>query len=107
MGDTIELYDVRKAKQIVIAAPRAVESSRLDERHRAFFGELLEAVRVKPDIDWQNIDTQLPVIFARGPDGKRFPIDGRHRLAKALVSGQEYLPAVTLTEEETAQIRTV
>src|SRR6266851_9002624 len=46
-GWSVELYDVRKAKEIMVAAPRVVELIKLDEPHRVFFEELLEAVRLK------------------------------------------------------------
>ncbi len=99
-----ERYDVQKAKQIIVADPRLVEFVDL-KTHGAAVQDCLDGVKLKSDVDWAKIDVNFPSIFVRTASGK-FPIDGRHRLAKALRDGIGAVPVVYLSETETDSIRT-
>jgi hypothetical protein len=100
--ELFERYDVRKAKQIIVASPRAVEFVDL-KKHGAALREFLIGLTLKPDVDWTKIDVTVPVIFVRTQAGT-FPIDGRHRLAKALNEHHEFIAAVFLSMAETDSI---
>jgi len=100
--ELFERYDVRKAKQIIVASPRAVEFVDL-KKHGAAIHAFLEGLTLKHNVDWDKIDVTIPVIFVRAKDGA-FAIDGRHRLAKALKERHESIAAVFLTMEETDSI---
>lgn len=102
--ELFERYDVQKAKQIIFADPRLVEFVDL-KTHGLAIQDYLDSVKLKSDVDWDKIDVSFPAIFVRTASG-RFPIDGRHRLAKALNDGTELVPVVYLTETETDSIRT-
>jgi hypothetical protein len=102
--ELFERYDVQQAKQIIVASPRPIELIDLT-KHGAAIKDYLTGVKLKPDMDWQKVDIEIPVIFVRTKGGK-FPIDGRHRLAKALDEGREAIPAEFLTTEETDAIHT-
>lgn len=98
-----QVFDVRRAKQIIVEKPRPVEPIDLSV-YRAFFEQELEDVRLRTDVDWNSVDPDLPVIFG-SERGKKFPIDGRHRLTKALREGRTSCLAVSLTDEETRAIQ--
>lgn len=101
---TMCAYDIRAAKEVLVRAPRPVETVSLEGERREFFSEQLDDVGFRHNADWDKVDPDVPVIFAT-EGGLRLPIDGRHRLAKALREGRPSFPAVTLTEEETQAIR--
>lgn len=101
--EVLERFDVRLAKQIITKTPRPVESVDL-QKYGDVFREYLEGVGIKPDVDWSTIDVDLPVIFIRTAEGKT-PIDGRHRLAKALREGRDSIPAVLLTADESNAVQ--
>jgi hypothetical protein len=101
--ELFERFDVQKAKQIIVASPRPVEMIDL-KKHRAALQDYLDGVKLKDNVDWTQVDTALPVIFGQTPEGKS-PIDGRHRIDKALRDQLEFLPAVFLTQDETNAIR--
>ena len=103
--EVFERYDVRAAKRLISANPRSTEIIDLN-KYRPVFEEYLAGVKLKDDIDWSLIDTSLPVIFTRTPEGKS-PIDGRHRLAKALKDNEDHILGVFLTEEETKQVKVI
>src|SRR3954471_18020181 len=93
-------YDLAKAKELIKATARPVENRPLTQ----FKGMYYEAVK----IDWdkaEKTDTAIPVIVATEEGGKPTLIDGWHRYAKALKARLTEIPTVTLTEEETKQIR--
>ena len=108
-------YDVRKAKEIIHNNPRGVANMRLTG-----MTSIIPKRHVKRDngqftmspgigVDWGRIDTEIidittPVIVATAKNGSLLPIDGWHRIAKAMDQGIEVLPAVLLTREETQQI---
>jgi hypothetical protein len=93
-------YDLAQAKGLIKAAPRPVEGKPLS----LFKSMYYEAVK----IDWdkaEKTDPAIPVIAATEEGGKLMLIDGWHRYAKALRMRLTEIPTVTLTEEETKQIR--
>jgi hypothetical protein len=65
----------------------------------------LDEVRFRPSVDWEQVDTSVPLIFGVGSDGGKMPLDGRHRIAKALKDGLAEIPFVRLTAAETEAIR--
>jgi hypothetical protein len=92
-------YDLAKAKALIKAAPRPVESKPLG----LFKAMYYEAVK----IDWdkaEKTDPAIPLIVATEEGGKLVLIDGWHRYAKALRTRLAEIPTVTLTEDETKQI---
>ncbi len=92
-------YDLARAKQLIVSAPRAVEQRPLSQFKSMYY----EAVK----IDWDKADKTdlaVPVIVAT-EEGKPVLIDGWHRYAKALRQRLLEVPAVILTEEETTAIR--
>ncbi len=103
--DFPEVYDVRKAKRIIVERPRPVEfleMQRYAERFRAF----LEGVRLRHNVNWEMIDTGIPLILGQS-EGVKISIDGRHRMQRALDIKLTSVPAVILTEEETDSVRIV
>ena len=93
-------YDLAKAKGLIKAAARPVEGKPLS----LFKSMYYDAVK----IDWdkaEKTDPSIPVIAATEEGGKLMLIDGWHRYAKALRMRLTEIPTVTLTEEETKQIR--
>jgi hypothetical protein len=92
-------YDLAKAKELIKAAPRPIEMSPLARFKSMYY----EAVK----IDWdkaERTDPTIPLIVAT-EEGKPVLIDGWHRYAKALRTRLTEVPIITLTEEETKQIR--
>jgi hypothetical protein len=100
--ELFERYDVRKAKQIIVASPRAVDFVDL-KKHGAAIRAFMDGLTLRNDVDWHKIDVTVPVIFVRTQAGT-FAIDGRHRLAKALKERHDFIAAVFLTMEETDSI---
>lgn len=96
-------FDVRREKQILAETPRPIEQLDL-VKYREYLTDELERVGFKHNAEWDKVDPAVPVIFGR-EGGKRFPIDGRHRLKKALNAGLLTVPSVSLTDEETAAVR--
>ena len=93
-------YDLAKAKGLIKAAARPVENKPLSLFHSMYY----EAVK----IDWDKADKtdpSIPFIVATEDGGKLMLIDGWHRYARALKMRLTEIPTVTLTEEETKQIR--
>jgi hypothetical protein len=93
-------YDLAKAKELIKATVRPVENKPLG----LFKAMYYEAVK----IDWdkaEKTDPTIPVIAATEEGGRLVLIDGWHRYAKALRTRLMEIPTVTLTEEETKQIR--
>ncbi len=74
-------------------------------KYRQFFTDYLEGVRFRDNTDWTKVDISVPIIFGRDQQEKKFPIDGRHRLKKALDQALPTIPIVCLTKEETESIR--
>jgi hypothetical protein len=102
--ELFEKYDVQGAKKFIKAGPRPVEQLDL-VKYKAFFNDYLQEVQFRPNADWAKVDTAVPIIFGRDQEGRKFPIDGRHRLKKALDDGLPTIPIVCLTKDETESIR--
>lgn len=100
------VYDVQKAKKIIVANPKPVQVIEMS-KHGSSFKEYLGGVKLKGDADWSKVDAELPIIFGQTKADGRFPIDGRHRLAKAIDEGRDHINGIILSEEETAEIRVV
>jgi hypothetical protein len=93
-------YDLAKAKGLIKAGARPVEGKPLS----LFKSMYYEAVK----IDWDKAEKtapSIPEIAATEEGGRLMLIDGWHRYAKALKMRQTGMPTVTLTGEETKQIR--
>lgn len=104
-----DVWNVDRAKQLIKERPRPIRRLNI-----APFQELLSApgkVRVfGVAVNWKKVksdDVNLddPVLTAYGSMGK-LPIDGWHRIAKALLKGIKELPWVALTKEESKQVHT-
>lgn len=102
-----EVWSVDRAKRIIKERPRPIRQLNIEP-----FRELLGVpgmvrffgIRInwnKAQSDAVNLDD--PLLVAYGKDG-RFPIDGWHRIAKALMKGLKTLPYVGLTKEESKQV---
>jgi hypothetical protein len=92
-------FDVREAKRLIAATPREPEKVRTDVL-RPFLGPrgiTVDRKRAKTD---PLIDVSVPLIVAT-LDTSCLPIDGWHRVAKAIAEGIEEIPALYLTREET------
>lgn len=89
-------FDVNRAKEIIAEKPRRIFSfAAADWRGVA---EMIEYRELKADVD-----LAIPCILAAV--GKAYlPIDGWHRIRRALASGGLTMPAVKLTREETKRI---
>ncbi|WP_339911551.1 hypothetical protein [Symmachiella dynata] len=97
------IFDVQKAKQLIVAKPREVEEIDLVKNETYFRTYVDDDVKLKEDVDWNTVDCSILLIFVRLPTGK-LEIDGKHRLAKAMMTGLYTLPAIILTPEETAEV---
>jgi hypothetical protein len=102
--ELLEQYDVQRAKQFIKENPRPIEQLDL-AKYRDFFTDYLEGVKFRDNADWAKVDTAVPIIFGRDEQGRKFPIDGRHRLKKALDDGLPTIPIVSLSKDETQSIR--
>lgn len=88
-------YDVREAKMLLQAKPRPIHVFSPQD-YSSLLGEI--------DVMSRNImraDLEVPII--RLSDGT--PIDGWHRIAKAIRCGRVGLPYVKLTKTEEKKIR--
>ena len=109
-------WDVDAAKRIIAAKPRKIE--RIDTHVCEPFlsrrmatpgggltiraGILTNSERVANDA---SIDLTIPLIVAHTKQGNALPIDGWHRVAKAVALGVEKLPVVYLTKAESKRVR--
>ncbi len=97
-------YDITAAKFILSKKPRPIKPLVLAD-FASKVGRKGAPGLIR--IDWRkalktNTDT-TPVIVVQ-VDGELLPIDGWHRIAKALSSGVETLPCVLLTVAETKKV---
>ena len=109
-------WDVRMAKAIIHETPRPVLKMSLEglksvvpERPVAQENGLL-TMHPGISVDWDKIDSEeidlsIPVIVVTRKNGSTLPIDGWHRIAKAMDQGIGSLPAVLLNEEETERVQ--
>jgi hypothetical protein len=103
-GDTVNDYDVNKAKRIVRDSPRAIEfvsiSSLKDDS---------EETKIQKTKD-KDVKLHIPIIMATMPSGEQMCIDGYHRIRKAIRINENgehkisKLPAVILSKKETEEI---
>lgn len=102
-----ETWNVDRAKQIIKDRPRPIRTLNIEP-----FQELLcppgklHAFGVR--VDWKKVrsdavNTDDPLLTAYSRAGK-FPIDGWHRIAKALLKGLKEMTYVGLTREENEQV---
>lgn len=102
--DFAGLYDLREARRIIQERPRPVEEWATTGTKGELLRDAIESTRLKDDVDWNMVNDDVPIIFAKEPGGGII-IDGHHRLKKRLDRGAETVPVVVLSEEETNQIR--
>lgn len=102
-----DVWNVDRAKQIIKDKPRPILELDL-EPLRKFVGKPGQLVLVGVAVNWKKaqsdvVDLTVPVVMAYGKD-KFIPIDGWHRIAKALLKGLKTLPAVKLTRAESKTV---
>ncbi len=104
-----DAWNVDRAKQLIKDRPRPIRHLNIEP-----FQELLSPpgkIRLfGVAVNWKKarsdaVDMDTPLITAYGSMGK-IPIDGWHRIAKALLEGLNELPCVALTKEESKQVHT-
>jgi hypothetical protein len=96
-------YNVSAAKRIIATKPRKIVMFQArDWRGLAWIMEFSGDYR--PDKD---CDLSFPCILAHASGKAYLPIDGWHRIKKAITDGIETLPAVRLTKAETKLITLV
>jgi len=109
-------YDVRAAKQILASKKR---TPKIHQLAVADVEPLLakhtkegnvEMITMGVTVDWSRaesdptIDLDVPIIVAQTAQGNFLPIDGYHRIAKAVKVGKTHLPCVVLNKAETKKI---
>lgn len=105
------VFNVVAAKHLLVAVPRPIVRVDLAPWRSMIVGGriLIDRRRVRADLarddDAAHIDLDVPLIIATHPRWSG-PIDGWHRMAKAVRRGLRLLPGVVLNEEETGRIRT-
>lgn len=102
-----DVWDVNHAKQIIEGKARPILELELAPLRR-YVGAPGKIMLLGVGIDWKKaqseaVDLATPIIMAYGKD-KFLPIDGWHRIAKALLQGLKTLPAVKLTKIESELI---
>jgi len=93
------IWKVDEAKQIIRDKPRPVFQINIQQ-----FKDLLRQVCIdwdKAASDATNLD--VPIIMAYGRHVP-MPIDGWHRIGKALLKGIDTLPATKLTKDESKRV---
>lgn len=109
-------WDVSAAKTILRAKPRPVErvavsdlepflsrrTKRGDGSLSIRAGIVVDAERVESD---DEIDLAIPLIAAHTSGDNAIPIDGWHRVARAVARGVADLPIVYLTKSESDLVR--
>ncbi len=109
-------WDVAAAKRILQAKKRLT----LSVLSVSEVGELLQKPAVQNEngsfsfnlgvrVDWkraatEEVDLSVPVILAYTKRGSLLPIDGYHRIAKAILNGIPTLPCVCLTKAESKKV---
>lgn len=106
--DTIEVftfltcqYDVQRAKRFIVAKPRPIQQVEV-EPVRPWI-HLPGSHNLGVFVEQKGIETAdltIPIIMAES-----MPIDGWHRLGKALLTGVTHLPCVLLTKSESKKVR--
>lgn len=121
------VFDVSKARELLLARGGELEIARIEvsklrplvsERKKGPDGKI-KGITLGVSVDWDRIerdaefpdedaviDTNVPIILAHlEEDGTALPIDGYHRIGKAILKGIETLPCVLLTEAESKKVR--
>jgi len=99
-------WDVRAAKAIIREAPRLIQRVNVADL-RPF---LSRAARIQVDparASDPSVDLTVPLVAVTTAQGSGLPIDGWHRVAKAIHAGVADLPIVFLTETESEAVRVV
>lgn len=104
---TLELWNVDRAKQTVKDKPRVIFDLEI-ESYKKLIGVPGKVPVLGITVNWDKIkedriNTDDPILMAYVSD-KLFPIDGWHRIAKALMKGLKVLPAMKLTRDESTKI---
>ena len=113
----VRSFDVNKARKFIINSPRKIIQmglsgvAKLVPRERTRTNEDgTMSMTMGLRIDWDRIDAEesaynlsFPVIIAN-INGDYLPIDGWHRIAKAVDQGIDHLPAVILSADETQEV---
>jgi hypothetical protein len=102
-------WSIDRAKQIIKDRPRPIRTLNIEPFEEfigrpgkiRFFGVVVNWRKAESD----KVDLDVPVITAYGSMGK-IPIDGWHRIAKALLKGLKELPWLALTKEESKKVHT-
>lgn len=93
-------YDVRQAKRILHQNPRAIVDFPISEGIQNF----LDRIGFTPEPS-KKIDLNDPIICIDTGYKVPTPIDGYHRIEKALKNGINSIPAYVLTPKETESIQ--
>lgn len=102
-----DVWNVDRAKQIIKDKSRPIFEVEL-EPLRALVGRPGQILFMGVAVNWKKaqsdiVDLSVPILMAYGRS-KFLPIDGWHRIAKALLEGRKTLPAVKLTQAESRTI---
>ena len=92
-------YDVRRAKELIVARPRVVEQ--LDVSSIAGFASRVLGMNPSQDA----VDLRFPVLVALTRRGTPIPIDGWNRIRKSIATGSVTVPAVFLNARESKLVR--
>jgi len=93
-------WDVRKAKRILFQNPR--EQVKFNPKHAE---QVLGMIWTGGNMEQVNIKDPVILITSIVLDKEsHFPIDGWHRIKKAIEQGVEQLPAYILTLEESKEV---
>jgi hypothetical protein len=97
------VFDVQKAKQILIAKPRKPVTLSLRGISNWFEAVKIDKARAMSD----EVDVNMPVIGVFLGEGKEkgfFPIDGWHRMYKANQLGMKEMPMLLLNKRESKSV---
>jgi hypothetical protein len=96
-------WDVRKAKRIIFEKPRETTQFPVDSVKYC-----LTNGSVNVGGDYKSADLSIPIILTSTKGDSvsgQFPIDGWHRIAKAIELGVEFIPAYVLSPEENKEVQ--
>lgn len=112
MDETFQLvsrsWDVREAKKI-IASKRARKVYPIPVASLKALVGTPDTLSLCVRVDWEVakiVDVSVPLILVQDQDlDTCVPIDGYHRIARAVLDGLTELPAVVLTKAESKKVR--
>ncbi len=90
-------WDVRYAKRIIYKNPREIKQYDVNRSKYLLNGMINTGGK------WEQADLNIPIILITTEQGE-FPIDGWHRIKKAIENNIITLPSITLTIEESKEI---